>query len=190
MAKKRHISAYEKATKAMEKEGYKQCMLLYSAAALALHRHWGKGKQAIISLFELTGDVWRTCAEDNSLSMIQMCEDETGIEIQNSSGRSWRDLPYLNATLDNIQLSSAQWVYMRHRQKDWIAAQVMACIMVGLHRKYGFGFDRCARIYQQIRDIEAEYNFDVKKLQEACEAEALVNVYDVITQKKEPGKVV
>ena len=62
--------------------------------------------------------------------------------------------------------------------------------MVGLHRKYGFGFDRCARIYQQIRDIEAEYNFDEKKLQEACKAEALVNVYDVITQKKEPGKVV
>ena len=35
-----------------------------------------------------------------------------------------------------------------------------------------------------------KYNFDEKKLQETCKAEALVNVYDVITQKKEPGKVV
>ena len=190
MAKKRHKTAYQKATKALEDEGYKQCLLLYSATALALHRHWGKGKHAIISLFELTGDVWRTCAEDNSTSMIQMCENETGIEIQNDSGKSWRDLPYLNATLGNLQLSSAQWVYMRHRQKEWIAAQVMACIMVGLHRKYGFGFDRCARIYQQIRDIEAEYKFDVGNLREICKQETLVNVYDVITAQKKSEKVV
>lgn len=190
MAKKRHKTAYRKATENLEKEGLKQCTLLYSATALALCRHWGKGKQAITALFELSGDIWRQCAEDNMHSMIELCEKETGIEIQNNSGKSWRELMYLNATLDTGKLSNAQWVYMRHRQKDWTAAQVMACIMVSLHRKYGFGFDRCARIYQQIRDIEAEYNFEEKKLQEACKAETLINVREVITEKKKPGKVV
>ena len=184
MAKKRHRTAYRKATDNLEKEGQKQCMLLYSAAALALNRYWCKGKQTIISLFELTGEVWRTCADDNMHSMIQMCEEETGIEIQNNSGKSWRDLPYLNASLDDIKLSNAQWVYMRHRQKDWIAAQVMACIMVALHRKYKFGFDRCARIYAQIREIEAEYGMDPKKIHDACKTETGINVCDILERKR------
>lgn len=184
MAKKRHKTAYRKATENLEKEGLKQCTLLYSATALALCRHWGKGKQAITSLFELSGDIWRQCADDNLHSMIELCEKETGIEIQNNSGKSWRELMYLNATLDTGKLSNAQWVYMRHRQKDWTAAQVMACIMVSLHRKYGFGFDRCARIYSQIQDIAASYEDDPKRIREACLKETGINITEVYTQKR------
>lgn len=190
MAKRRHRTAFQKASKRLEDEGQKQCLSLYSASALALSRHYGKGKKAILALFEVSGDIWKDCASDEMHSMIELCEKETGIEIQNNSGKSWRELMYLNATLDTGKLSNAQWVYMRHRQKDWIAAQVMACLMVALHRKYRFGFDRCARIYQQIRDIETEYGFDEKKLQEACKTETFINVYDVITEKKNTGKVV
>ena len=191
MAKtKRHRTAFQKATAALEEQGQKQCMLLYSATALALHRYWGKGKQTIISLFEITGEVWRTCAATNQKSMIQMCEEETGIEVQNESGKSWRDLPYLNSTLDQQKLSNAQWVYMRHRQIEWIAPQVMACIMISLHRKYHFGFDRCSRIYQQIKDIEAQYNMDPVKIHDACKAETMINVYNIITEKRKSGEAV
>lgn len=184
MSKKRHRTAFQKANADLEAEGRKQCMLLYSATALALRRHCGKGKQAILSLFEITGSVWRSCAETNLHSMIEMCEQETGIEIQNGNGKSWKDLPYLNGTLNTKPMTNAQWVYMRQRQKQWIAAQVTACILIALHRKYGFGFDRCARIYVQIREIEAEYGMDEKKIQQACKDETLVNVYDIVTQPR------
>ena len=189
MAKKRHRTAYQKANAELEVEGRKQCMLLYSATALALRRHWGKGKQAILSLFEITGSVWRSCAETNLHSMIEMCEQETGIEIQNGNGKSWKDLPYLNGTLNTKPMTNAQWAYMRQRQKQWIAAQVTACILIALHRKYGFGFDRCARIYAQIQEIEAEYGMDEKKIQQACKDETLVNVYDIVTQPRREEKI-
>lgn len=81
-------------------------------------------------------------------------------------------------------MTNAQWVYMRQRQKQWIAAQVTACILIALHRKYGFGFDRCARIYAQIREVEAEYGMDEKKIRQACKDETLVNVYDIVTSPR------
>ena len=41
-------------------------------------------------------------------------------------------------------------------------------MLIALHRKYGFGFDRCSRILEQIEDIEAEFGRDPEKLREAC----------------------
>ena len=123
-------------------------------------------------------------------SMIEMCYRETGIEIQRGDGKSWEDLPYLNATLDTGQMSNAQWVYMRQQQVKWIAPQVMACIMVSLHRKYGFGYDRCARVYSQIDAIRGEYGNDPEKIRDACKKETGINVEDVYTRKREVKAVV
>jgi hypothetical protein len=73
---------------------------------------------------------------------------------------------------------------MRQQQVKWIAPQVMACIMVALHRKYGFGFDRCSRIYSQIQEIAAPYGDDPKRIREACLKEAGINITEVYTQKR------
>ena len=191
MAKKRHRTAYQKANADLEAEGRKQCFLLYSATAIALFRHWGKRKAAILSLFEITGDVWHSCAETNLHSMIEMCEQETGIEVQNGDGRSWEDLLYLNGKFPDKPMTNAQWVYMRQQQKKWIAPQVMACIMVALHRKYGFGFDRLSRIYSQIQDIEDEFSHNSERIQKAARELTGINIYDIVTQPhKEEEQIV
>lgn len=190
MAKSRRRTTYQKACQKIETEGRRQCFLLYGAAALALYRHWGRKKDAIGKLFEVSGEVWHECAQSSMHSMIQLCEAETGIEIQNGEGKSWHDLPYLNAALDTKRMTNAQWVYMRHQQIKWIAPQVMACIMVTLHRKYRFGYERCARIYGQIREIEAEYGMDPKRIRSACLEETGVDVFDIFTKPKEGQEVV
>lgn len=183
MAKKRHRTAYQKATADLEAEMHRQCAILYSATALALYRHWNKGTEAITRLLDITGEAWHTCAMDNSKSMIQMCEEETGIEIKNETGKSWRDLAYLNNSYP--AMTNAQWAYMRIRQKQWIAPQVMACIMVALHRKYGFGFERLSRLYNQIDAIRTEYSLDPDKLREACREETHIDVHEVYTRPRE-----
>ncbi len=188
--KKRRRTAYQKACDRIETEGRRQCFLLYSAAALALARHWGKKKVTIIRLFEITGEVWHACASTNMHSMIEMCEQETGIEVQNGSGKSWEELPYMNATLDTGKMSYAQWVYMRQQQVKWIAPQVMACLLVALHRKYGFGFDRCSKFYEQVQEIEAQYGIDPERVRAACIKETGIDVTDAFLQGKEGKKVV
>ena len=191
MAKKRHRTAFQKANADLEAEGRRQCFLLYSATALALHRHWGKRKQAILSLFEITGDVWHSCASTNDYSMIEMCYQETGIEVQCGDGKTWEDLLYLNGKFPDKPMTNAQWAYMRQQQKKWIAPQVMACIMVALHRKYGFGFDRLSRIYSQIQDIEAEYAHSPERIQKAARELTGINIYDIVTQPhREEAQVV
>lgn len=185
MAKKKHRTTYRKATERLETEGRRQCFIMYSASAIALWRYWGKRTLAISRLFEVTGAIWHDCASTNLHSMIEMCEQETGIEVRNESGKSWRDLPYLNASLDTMQMSNAQWVYMRQQQAKWIAPQVMACIIVALHRKYGFGFDRCARFYGQVESVRAEYNNDPDELQKIAKELTHISVEDTFTRKRE-----
>lgn len=189
MAKRKHQSAYRKATDALEQEGRKQCFIIYGASAIALWRYYGKRKQAITRLFDITSEVWQDCARTNQHSMIEMCDKETGIEIQNGEGKSWRDLPYLNASLNQRRMSEAQWIYMRRQQIKWIPSQVMACIMIALHRKYGFGFDRLSRFYGQVDEVRAEYGGDADRIREECRQLTGIDVADTTTRKKE-AKVV
>ena len=70
-------TAYQKAIRKLQEEGDRQCRLIYGAAGLALHRHWGWRKKRIISIMELTSVVWNECTSDPEKSMIQICEAET-----------------------------------------------------------------------------------------------------------------
>ena len=170
----------QEATRRIETEGRKHCLCIYSATAIALWLHWGKKQEAINRLFDLSHDVWNECAKDHDHSMIQMCEVETGIEIQNGDGKSWKDLHYLNGTIPEC-MTPAQVLYMRQQQLKWIRPQVMACMLVALHRKYGFGFERCSRIYQQIQDIEAEYRGNPDRLRKACYETTGIDVAKTVT---------
>ena len=180
----KHKSAYRRATENLEKEGRKQCFIIYGASGIALWRHYGKRQQAIMRLFDTTSAVWQDCAATNMHSMIEMCEKETGIEIQNGEGKSWRDLPYLNASLNQKHMSEAQWTYMRLQQIKWIAPQVMACIMIALHRKYHFGFDRCGKFYSHVEEVKAEFGNDPDRMREECFKLTGIDVADSTTKPR------
>lgn len=176
-------NAYQKAIRKLQEEGDRQCRLIYGAAGLALHRHWGWRKKRIISIMELTSVVWNECTSDPEKSMIQICEEETEIEVQCGNGKSWRDVLFLNVKLDPGNMTNAKYVYMRQRQLAWLAPQIMAAFMVALHRKEGFGFDRLSRIYAQIQEIESEFGMDPKRVREACIKEAKVDISVEINKK-------
>lgn len=162
---------------AMQKEMEKQVDIIYSAMAIAFHRYWNWGPLRIRRLMDVTQEVRDECSATNEKSMLEMLEDETGIEIRNHElGKSWHDLAYLNAKIDMGRMSRAQWIYMRQRQKDWIGPQVIACVLLALYRKYGFGHVRCLRILQQIEEVESEYLMDPKVLKAACLEEAKVEL--------------
>ena len=141
----------------LNRELNRQVALIYSAAAIALHRYNGWGRARIVSLMEMTSEVWHECAQTNEKSMIQMLEEETGIEVQNGSGQSWRDLAFLNAKIRMDRMTRPQWIYMRKKQMQWIPPNVTSCILLSLHRRCGFGGDkRLPRIANQIMGIQEE----------------------------------
>ncbi len=172
----------KKADNELNAEMHKQVDMIYSAAAIAFARYWndGWGPKRIISLFEKTAETWDECGESNDVSMLQMLEDETGIEIKiRETDKSWHELAYLNSSIKMDRMTKAQWIYMRQRQKLWIGAQVLACMFLALYRKYGFGPQRLLRLMEQIDDIRDEFSWDRKALVKACEDEARVILREV-----------
>ena len=55
---------------------------VYAGIALALHRKHGWGFKRINDLFAESQNIWNECVESNG-NMIEMCERETGINVQN-----------------------------------------------------------------------------------------------------------
>ncbi len=170
-----------KAVRRIETEGRKHSINIYSATAIALWRHWNKKEKAIRRLFGDSLDVWNQCAKDYDHSMIEMCELETGIEITNGDGKGWRELSYLNGSLIPDKMTYAQVLYMRQQQLKWVRPQLMACMMITLHRKWGFGPERCARIYAQIDDIEYEYRSNPDRIRAACYELTGIDVAQTVT---------
>ena len=85
----------------MQKEMETQVDMIYSAVAIALHRWWGWGALRIRRLFGLTQTTWDECAGSNEVSMLEMVENEVGIEIRiPETDKSWNDLAFLNAKID------------------------------------------------------------------------------------------
>ena len=54
---------------------------VYAGVALALHRKCGWGYKRINDLFVESQIIWDECI-NSDLNMLQMCEEETGIEVR------------------------------------------------------------------------------------------------------------
>lgn len=176
---KRLKQAYER----INRDGNKWAVNMYAALAIALYRYHNMKTVAITRLIDVTWDAWKECAVNSDASMIKMCAEEIGIEIQNGSGVSYTDVAYLNGE-DLGDMTYEQILYMRAQQLKWIRPQIMACIMVGLHRKYEWGYKRLERIYRQIDEIDREYKSNPKTLAKVALSETGVDVKDMIFKKR------
>lgn len=158
-----------------------QTLTVYSAVGIALSRHWGWGTARIERLFDLTSDVWHECGETNDVSMLEMLEQETGIElILQENGKSWHNLAFLNGQIRryNRSITRYQWIAMRQQQIQWLGTTIQACIYLALHRREGFGPERIKRIMDQMTEVREEYGNKMQSLIDACKAETGVNVVE------------
>ena len=54
---------------------------VYAGIALSLHRNYGWEYEQINDLFQSSQVIWQECNDRNE-NMVQMCEEETGIELR------------------------------------------------------------------------------------------------------------
>lgn len=161
-----------------------QIKLIYASTAIALKRNWHWEKNGIVKLMDMTHEVWKECAATNERSMIQMLDEETGVELQNGDGKSWKDLAYLNNRINMGHMTPPQWIYMRNQQRKWIPAQVTACILLALKRKCGFDEDQIAEAYQKLLEVEQENLFSYELAMEQCQRETKVNLVECLEREK------
>lgn len=170
---KQMAKAITKADKELNEEASKQIDILYHAAALALYRYHGWRLERITKLVSISDDTYYDCAESNELSMIQMLYDETGISLMRDDGKqSWYEVMYLNSEIDTgAQMNAYQWLAMRQNQKKWVAAQIVASILIALHRKEGWGAERLGIFFHELEEIKLQYHLDPEEIKAVCELE-------------------
>ena len=173
---KRHGSLLQNVERKMNEEHDRKDRILRSAALLVMHRHWGWRQKRLLGLLEMIDEVISECGETNKKSMIQMLDEETGIELQNGDGKSWKELAFLNAEIDIGKLTLPKLIYMRQQELKWIPSLITAYILLALHRKCGFGSDRCARVYAQILETAEEFGWNGKDLTAACLQETGIDI--------------
>lgn len=174
---KRHGSLLQSVERQMNEEHDRQDRILRAAALIVMHRHWGWRQKRLLGLLEMIDEVISECGETNKKSMIQMLDEETGIELQNGDGKSWKDLAFLNADVGVAgEMTMPKLIYMRQQELKWIPSLITAYILLALHRKCGFGSDRCARVYAQIMETAEELGWKEKELAEACRNETGIDI--------------
>ena len=155
------------AEKELDKECSTQLDLIMCASMIALNRYWGWKVERLSKLNFIQQETWDECGSDNNMSMIRLLDEECDIELTNEEGKSYKNVIYLNSDIDDGKpISAMQWVVMRRNQKEWVAAQITACIFLALHRKEGWGAKRLKELLDRITDIKAEFQYKPKAIVE------------------------
>lgn len=151
--------AIAKANRELEKASVHHCNIIYPAAAHILWAEYGWRSERIFKFFKVSQDVWNECVEHGTdKSMLEMLEEETGIEIAMSGDKSYHDFAYLDATKwDGKPPTRMQLIYIRKKQIEWLPYLMIACLCLSLHRKEGWGYERIARFISFYEALKAEH---------------------------------
>lgn len=75
--------------------------------------------------------------------------------------------------------------YMRRQQIAWLAASIIAGILIALYREYDFDPDMCARFYAQAHAIQESFCMDPQRIEDEAKRETGVDVSDVVARKQQ-----
>ena len=169
-ANKMQLKTLNKVENDLKKEMNKQIAIVSGSFGIALYENWGWRQNRIANLFSEINNAWTEVSNDNYLSMLSLCEKETGIVIGiPEHDGNYNDLRYFQENPSKIlDMTIEQRIYMRLRMKKWIGAEMVASVLVALHRRYGFGVERLDRLYHQMEEVRDRYNWDEKLIENEC----------------------
>lgn len=150
------------------REYKRQTYIVYGSAAIALHENWGWRQVRIRRILDLLEEVWNECARNKQTSIIQMLDEETGIELRlRENGRSYKEFDFLNGKLsiyDLKTISIFQMIRMRQGEVQWLGASIQAALYLALARRYGFGAERIQRLLTQMFEVQDRLENDPERI--------------------------
>lgn len=166
-----------KACKKLDQAAERAVDLTYSCLAIALNRHYGYGKQRIKKIMEESWKAWEEVGQDETMSMIELLDTETGVEVMTEDRKHWYDMPYLNNEAWDGQIRSWQYLYqVRIEQAKWMEATATAGLLLAMHRKEKFGPERIGKLYEHMLEVRNEFEGNTKLLMAAVYDEVKLNL--------------
>lgn len=160
-----------KANRELDAEMKKQINMIYPVFAHVFWYEYGWKKLRIMRVFITSQEVWEECAAySTEKSMLEMLEEETGIEISIPGKKSYHELAYLGSSAwDGKPPTKMQLLYIRQKQKEWLAPMLLACMCLSLHRYYGYGPERIARFVESVQTIRFDRGTKEKNYRDLLE---------------------
>lgn len=159
MAKHNRNTAYSRIYKRQAMELDKQFTIVTGCAVIILWELHGWRNVRIGRLSHYVHDIWQECADaEDQASMLEICERETGIEMTLDGLRSYHEFPYL----DHKKWQGRKYptmqeeMYILNQEIQWIPTMMIACLLVALHRKEGWGYQRLSEFANAINEIRKE----------------------------------
>lgn len=171
-------SALKKANEALQREIARSVTLNFGACGIVLKQNWQFSEEKIKEVYIKAQELWNICAESNEISMPQMLEDATGIELRNYEGKSWHDLPYLNSSAwDRQRPSEPKMIAIRYAQAKWLAVCVLSSVLLAIWELYHWD-EELATAYVKIEECKHKHGNDEHEIAEL--AYELVGIKDFV----------
>ena len=181
-----NTDAYKKACQDLEKEAANAVDVIFMATVLSLYREYGWRRLRIKRFMDVASKVLADVGSDETVSMIQLCDKELGIEIRNEKNDSYLDVAYLNDEKWQGMKESfmkkpesykkAYLTVMKQKMKSWMFPQITATILITLHRKEKWGYDRLMRFLNCTYAIREEFKEDAKGMEQAVKEETGIDM--------------
>ena len=159
--------------RSLQKELNKQLDIIYSASAIILWRN-GWRTLRIMRRFVTTMEIWTECQHYGpAKSMLQMLEEETGIELSLSGfDKSYHEIDYLDGSKwDGHTPTPYELIYMYQQERKWMPPLILASFCLSLHRDDHFGSERIERFISQVDALRSELGEDPDAYNRVMETE-------------------
>lgn len=173
--------AYTRAVRKLDAEMKRQIDIQYPAFGIALNNLYGWKAVHLARLYDMTEALWQECGADNTVSILDMLENETGIEMKlDGCSKSFHELAFYNAKLDVggkpiEEMTAEMWVATRLGQVKWIGCGVQAALLLTLKRREGFGVERISNVYQEAIKVRKEHKDRVRDLKKTLHSQTGMN---------------
>lgn len=152
------MNAVVKAERERHKEQMHQIHIIFPAVFTVLWQQGWREKRIMSRLTESI-DAMR-CGYQEGLSVLEVMERETGIEMTLEGDKSFHEYAYFSSDTQVKPLNTMQELYMIKRITKWMPTMMLAGICIALHRKDGWGFDRLSDFINKVNIIRATLGED------------------------------
>ena len=173
------MDALKRAEKELNEMSDKALNVGYLVSIMALNKNYGWKKLRISRFLEVSHQIYDEVSSSNSLSLIQMCNDEANIEIRSDANEPYEEKFFLNnarwelfkPTFKKMPpvMQRAYFTRMRQKQKEWMFPQVMAGVILALYRKEKWSSNKIGEFIEFAYGYRREYEDDVRLLRKAVE---------------------
>lgn len=157
--KTQHSEALRRTYAKQSKELTEQFAIINGAMCILFQERYGYRNKKIHRIALSNSNVWKEVSEAvGGETVLELCERETGIEMSLDGEKSYHEFPYLdhNKWKGMKYPSEAQEIFILNQEIKWIPSMMLAVLCISMHRLYGWGFGRLAKLCTEIDTIRKE----------------------------------